>query len=395
MKMTDLAIIFVIILLPMIIVVYVNTSFVIKAEKEEMYYRAIIDSAIKDSVDAMKEIENINEEIDYGYSGIVDNKISINADVAIDAFFSSLYNNLGIKGSKTAEKELNKYIPLVAVFDYDGIYVHSAEINNNTGIIEYVTKPKQLYVYTFGIESGTMTIKDGDDLADTLVDNLIFQVVFTMDDYIYLKVYNKSEKALKGEYKFYISDEAETYYLVSHFTSISSTDIVTLKENIINQLNSVRKKVILEKVTEVLESTVNKHNEYAEDLGIKYNFSFSMDNEQDYAEQLDGIGMLAVVQGISLGNRYLNYSAYTVSTLQLSNKYLVSKSIFRNNEESAVAADRTYLSQELYHIAENCPIYQEYKFRWKNEYWELSPKFFYKKAEAATNGYIPCPVCKP
>ena len=70
MKLTDLSIIFVIILLPFIMIVYVNTSFVIKAEKEEMYYKKVIDSALRDATDQMKQIENSDITIDYGYSGI-------------------------------------------------------------------------------------------------------------------------------------------------------------------------------------------------------------------------------------------------------------------------------------------------------------------------------------
>lgn len=400
MKMTDLAIIFVVILLPMIIVVYVNTSFVIKAEKEEMYYKSIIDSSINDAVKAMKEIENINEEIDYGYSGIVDNKVSINADVAIDTFFSSLFNNFGIKGNESAEKELKGYIPLVAVFDYDGIYIHSAEISRDTHEIEFVTKPKQYYLYTYEIRTNGSDYTIVDDYSTTVtgtrVGNVKFQVVFTMDDYIYFSVQNLTDKNDRKEYKFYISDEAENNYLIEEFSSlIASDERLELKEDIVNRLTEIRETVITDKAMNVLSSTINKHNQYATDLGINYIFTFSMNSKEDFTATLDGIGMLAVVQGISLGNRYLDYSAYSTSTLLVSNKYLLANPIFRGNEEAAAIQDRSYLSQKLYHVSEACPLYKEYVFRWKNEYWDLSPKFFYKKAEAATNGYLPCPICKP
>ena len=56
MKITDLALIFVGILLPMIIIVYVNVSFTIKAEEQEMYYNKIINAAVQDAANQMKEV---------------------------------------------------------------------------------------------------------------------------------------------------------------------------------------------------------------------------------------------------------------------------------------------------------------------------------------------------
>ena len=67
MKITDFALIFVGITLPIIITVYVNVSFTIKAEEQEMYYKKIINSALNDASDQMKEVENEDNKIDYGY----------------------------------------------------------------------------------------------------------------------------------------------------------------------------------------------------------------------------------------------------------------------------------------------------------------------------------------
>ena len=46
----------------------------------------------------MKQIES--EDIDYGYSGIVDKKVSINPKAAITTFYNSLANNFGVKDNK-------------------------------------------------------------------------------------------------------------------------------------------------------------------------------------------------------------------------------------------------------------------------------------------------------
>ena len=100
MKLTDFALIFIAITLPIIIIVYVNVSFTIKAEEQEMYYKKIINIALKDAADQMKEVENSDKNIDYGYSGNMNNKISVNSQVAVDTFLNSLYNNFGIKGGE-------------------------------------------------------------------------------------------------------------------------------------------------------------------------------------------------------------------------------------------------------------------------------------------------------
>ena len=127
MKITDFALIFVGITLPIIITVYVNVSFTIKAEEQEMYYKKIINSALNDASDQMKEVENEDNKIDYGYSGESDNKISVNANIAVDTFMNSLYNNFNIKGNKTAEQYLQYFIPAIAIIDYNGVQVSSIE----------------------------------------------------------------------------------------------------------------------------------------------------------------------------------------------------------------------------------------------------------------------------
>ena len=90
MKLTDFALIFIGVTLPIIIIVYVNVSFTIKAEEQEMYYKKIINAALNDASDQMKEVENSDVEIDYGYSGTSNNKISVNSQIAVDTFLNSL-----------------------------------------------------------------------------------------------------------------------------------------------------------------------------------------------------------------------------------------------------------------------------------------------------------------
>lgn len=409
MRLTDLAIIFAAVLLPIVIIVYVNTSFVVRAEREEMYYKNLITSAVTDATDAMKKVENDDSKLDYGYSGIVDNKVSINADVAVDTFFTSLYNNLGIKGNSASELTFKSYIPALAIIDYDGIYIYSAEEDDN-GNIDYVLKPKKYFTYMYYIDKS-----DGYKMKEYTKDiniananaGLIYQVTFTQDDYVYLKVY----KLAGGELKelsdlgisyvnaFYLTDKQNNGWLVGEQSDLRNLDDAMLSDTlneviscVANELVEMRKEVIAKICMQELSYVVNAHNYYAKKAGVKYNFTFGIESDADWYETVDGIGMIAVVQGISLGNRYLNYSAYSATDLTVSKKYYLSNAMGAV-EDSEYAAIGNY---QYYHSREDCPIYTTYLEYVENKSIDrVVPSFFYDKEEAAANGYKPCFVCKP
>lgn len=411
MKLTDLSLIFVVILIPIVIMVYINTSFVVKAEKEEMYYKNIINSSIKDATSQMKYIENKDAQIDYGYSGSKDSKVSINTKVAIDTFYNSLSNNFGIAGNKDSKDALKAFIPAIAILDYDGIYIHSAE--EVAGNIVYVTKPKQYYTYCFALSNSSPynIIESGFDVA---LEGIIFEVTYTMDeDFIYLDVYDNNgavdpatgiDTRFRESASFFTDNSNNLNFIYDIFTSIPGNlilaysidntgfyDIGGLRDKIKEQIIAKRKEVITKISIDAISQAVNSHNTYAEMLGVKYDFVFSETNETEWYESINGIGMVAIIQGISLGNRYLDYRAYSVTSLSLSKKYYLSNAILTGSE---VSID-TYLRHKLYHISEECPLYKEYIFRNLNDYDRLTPKFYYNAAEAAANGYSPCPVCKP
>lgn len=410
MRLTDLAIVFAAVIFPIVIIVYVNTSFVVRAEKEEMYYKNLITSAVTDATDAMKKVENEDNKIDYGYSGIVDNKISINANVAVDTFFTSLYNNLGIKGNAGSELAFKSYIPALAIIDYDGIYIYSAEEDTN-GNIDYLLKPKKYFTYMYYIDKN-----DGYEMKEYTKDSnvqnnanagLIYQVTFTQDDYVYLKVYKLDGGILKDISNlgigyinaFYLSDEmnnswlvGESRYLYNLGDGIISTELSQAIFNVAEKLSNMRKEVIAKICMEELSYAVNAHNYYAKKSGVKYNFTFGIESDADWYETVDGIGMVAVVQGISLGNRYLNYSAYSVTDLTIAKKYYLSNALGEvENSEYAAFGDYQY-----YHSRKDCPIYTTYLKYVENQSLDrVIPSFFYNKEEAAANGYHPCFVCKP
>lgn len=412
MKITDFALIFVGITLPIIITVYVNVSFTIKAEEQEMYYKKIINAALDDASNQMKEVENSDKEIDYGYSGTSDNKISVNSQVGVDTFLNSLYNNFGIKGNDTAENYLQYFIPAIAIIDYNGVQVSSIEefTENGQNVIKHVLKPKKYYSYTYYL---CATPGDASKLTytedyETAVKNGLHSthiVEFTMDDYITHRGYvskNTGDIDEIGVSSFYISDSKNNSKLVANVDSNASLlqrekDVLP---KIISKLQNKRKSVIINSIQDEMEYATNNNNSYASQAGIRYNFVFPTLEEGEMESQIQNVGIMALVQGISIGNRYLNVRAYSTSKLTEITRYYLS---IPNTD----GIYKTKYNLNLYHKDKNCPEYRAFASNKENV--NITPSFLFTKQQAASvkavlkkdntyiqlEGFYPCPVCNP
>lgn len=412
MKITDFALIFVGITLPIIITVYVNVSFTIKAEEQEMYYKKIINAALDDASNQMKEVENTDKEIDYGYSGTSDNKISVNAQVGVDTFLNSLYNNFGIKGNDTTENYLQYFIPAIAIIDYNGVQVSSIEefTENGQNVIKHVLKPKKYYSYTYYLcaTPGDVSKLTYTEDYETAVKNGLHSthiVEFTMDDYITHRGYvskNTGDIDEIGVSSFYISDSKNNSKLVANVDSNASLlqrekDVLP---KIISNLQNKRKSVIINSIQDEMEYATNNNNSYASQAGIRYNFVFSTLEEGEMESQIQNVGIMALVQGISIGNRYLNVRAYSTSKLTEITRYYLS---IPNTD----GIYKTKYNLNLYHKDKNCPEYRAFASNKENV--NITPSFLFTKQQAASvkavlkkdntyiqlEGFYPCPVCNP
>jgi hypothetical protein len=84
---------------------------------------------------------------------------------------------------------------------------------------------------------------------------------------------------------------------------------------------------------------------------------------------VENIGIIAFVQGLSIGNKYLNYKAYGVARLELTNKYYVSLPCFNMDSKYGI---------NLYHKDDRCP---EYKIAINTN---ITPKYVLTKQQAAS-----------
>lgn len=395
MKITDFALIFLGVVLPIIVIVYINVSFTIKAIEEEMYYQKLIDSALEDAAIAMKEVESDDPENDYGYSGLIDNRVSINANIAAETFISSLANNLDIKGNEYAISYLKYFIPAVAIIDYNGVYIYSMEEYELDGetTIDHVLHPKRYFSYTYGINSDGELITDQEVIeANTSTNGFsVHTVEFSMDDYIshrYTKTIGNTTTTSETT-SFYIEDSANNDVLVD-----GRYNSEELKGYVIKLLNTVKQEVIIDVITKELTNAVNSHNDFAGEAGINYVFSFPYITEDEMYRYVDDIGVLALVQGISVGNQYLNYKSYGSAAIELANKYYVT-----------VPTEDSKYNRNLYHKDNLCPEYLV------SDSSNITPKYVYTKQQAASlkaslymstsssttfvEGFYPCPICNP
>lgn len=396
MKITDFALIFMAITLPMIIVVYVNVSFTIKSQELEMYYQKVVDIAMEDAVYQMKEVENSDKEIDYGYSGTSNKKININAQVGVDSFFNTLYKNLDIDGNKSAESYLQLFVPAIAIVDYNGVQVSSNQEFtkvNEDGTEETMTKhvlsPKRYYTYTYSIirNGFEYSYVDGVPATGNVVST--HTVEFTMDDYIVHRGYNYTENKDINTASFYIDDAKNNREITA---GVVSSEEAKLRSALVTHLLDIRKSIIVDTVTKELNQAVNTNNRYARSAGITYTFSFPATTEDEMYNAIENVGIIAFVQGISIGNKYLNSKAYGVASIEQKSRFYFTAP---NNKSK--------YKMNLYHKDIECPEYRISKIN------DMVPKYATSKQQAATSvtrgtinntkhtfeGFYPCPLCNP
>lgn len=388
MKITDFALIFIVIILPLIVVVYINVSFTIKSFQQELFYRKLVDTAIQDSMQAMKEVESKDPELDYGYSGIIDNRININANIGKSAFLESIYNNLDIRWVQSAEEFVQQFIPVIAIIDYNGVYIssidtYSKQISSYSSRTrtEHVLKPKRYYAYTYGIDNSGNIVDTPEQLAIEHNFRSIHHIEFTLDDRI-VHHGKRMEFGSWADYdiaSFYITDQRNNSVLYDGGNEAA----------VINHLQKTRKNIIVSIITNEMIYAANKNNIHARENGISYNFVFPDVQVEDMYRYIENTGVLALVQGIKVGNKYLNYCAYGGGDLALRRRYYL----------SLYFPGVSKVNSNLYHKGPECP---EYKISIIDN---LIPGVTDMKTEAAGatitrngvqhTGFYPCPVCRP
>lgn len=138
MKIQELAIIFVIIILPISILLSEYTQFQIQTLKTQTEYDSKLTTATYDAIKAF-QLNAQNET----YSNIANERVKEIAR-SVNSFRNSIMSSFKLNGY--TEEELNNYIPALVYTLYDGLYIYSPYVNIN-------------YRYQYEIDSATGEIK--------------------------------------------------------------------------------------------------------------------------------------------------------------------------------------------------------------------------------------------
>lgn len=392
MKITDFALVFIAIIIPFMLVLYINITFTIKAEEMELYYQTVLNSALDDAAYEMKQVESQDKQIDYGYSDKLNKKINVNAQVGVDSFFDTLYNTFGVKGNEAGESYLNLFVPAVAVIEYDGVRVSKNETvigNDGLSLTQRVLKPKRYFTYTYSIvrNGGEYSYVQG--IAKDNVSS-VHTIEFTMDSFVTHRGYDYATNEEIAVESFYLEDSKNNKNLAIGVYDTDSKN--KLMNEIISSLKEMRPSIISNVVASELSYAVNENNYYARQSGVVYSFNFPATTQDELYNMVDGVGIVAFMQGISVGNKYLNTKAFGVSSLGNATRYYF----------TAPSTD-SQIQMNLYHKDSNCPEYRLSKIS------DMSPRYAASKQEAATSeatgtqngvkktfrGFYPCPICNP
>ncbi len=274
MKLTDLAILFIVIVLPFMLVLRIQSD-----NLQGVVYRTTVINRYLDTA-----VEDACEEMIVSGSN---NKMAISRDKALRAFYETLYTNFGVLRSDTSKITLSAYIPAIVMIDHDGYSVCSMEeYTNSEGDRELrmVWKPKKPYVY--------------------MCEEYVY--LFTLDRQV--KVYDSNAN------KFYEGTRQEL--------------MPQIQGTLIQQegmFEDVRKRTIVEAIKRDVNEAINTHNAFATQFGISYHFCPPFISDSDWYRNIEDIGFLAFFQGLPIGlcgERY-NHFALGAARIVRKNQYYI------------------------------------------------------------------------
>lgn len=260
MKITDYALLFIMICLPFLIMNEIQLDRLAYTLYRNIELDRVIDTAVEDGVSLLLDID--------------EQGITINKEKAVDTFLQTLFLNFGLLNDSLSKQMIMNYIPVIAIIDYDGLLLYSYTQytnNSNEKRIESIWYPKTYYTYLYQ-------------------DRIYY---FTLDDYV--KIYDLSNQTLiEGRQK---------DLKVSFVDSIIGDDL---------RFDAVRRRTIVQTIEDTVGYHINEHNRYASSFGIEYEFMLPVIEKDDWENTIDDISILVFIQGVPIGNTGEVYNGYAL-----------------------------------------------------------------------------------
>ncbi|WP_138493484.1 hypothetical protein [Paenibacillus pinistramenti] len=270
MKITEWAILFVLLTGPLFWAASVRADNRMEVLLLEQRYNAVLKTAVQDGASQL----NLNEQPVYeaGYNS--DKQFRVDKQSGLDALLHTLFLNFNLADDPAGQRAFMMYIPAVVVMDYDGYWIYGIqEAVNQDGTEERVSTwfPKKPYVYTDS--SGSV-------------------LAFTLDQQLsYLDTNRK--QFLKGR--------------LADLSQGASDPLIAESEKV----EAIRRTAIVTSIEEDLEQRIAAHNRFAELAGVNYTFTLPQIPDEEWTNTIDDAGILVFLQGIPVGDQYYNNFAFS------------------------------------------------------------------------------------
>lgn len=253
MNLTRMALIFLLITIPFMMISYMDTLALQKSEQAKQQYTELINNAINDGAIALQQT---TEYIDSDGSN---KHIYIDVEGVVDTVLNSYHYGFNAI-SPSDYIRLDQHLLALVIIGYDGFYIYGTrEVTDPSGnkVLGPIISEKYFYTY-----------EDSD-----------YRMQVTLDDYV--TVLDKhtliESKGVIGE------------------ISALPTGITALA------YEEQRLKVIRDTIASELSYTVSYHNRYTESLGVIYEFYLPLGNNNAWAGDIEDVGVMAFFQGHPLG----------------------------------------------------------------------------------------------
>ncbi|HOA98302.1 MAG TPA: hypothetical protein PKK29_11080, partial [Acetivibrio saccincola] len=280
-KLTDLAILFIIITIPATLLLNIKTKSIEIAVYRRIEINKMLEASVQDAVASMIE------------EGARGKDFKINVEKAKEGFLRSFYiNNNTIEGSIDANV-LKGYISCMVVVDYDGYYLISHEEKTDYDgmiLIDLVCGSKKPYEY--------------DDFS-----GLTYH--FTLDNRLIIT------DGFLGTDSFLGTREEVLEFLNDNW--IDPPEFLENEE----EFNDFRRRIIISVLQKAVNDTINNHNYIARQYGISYFFSLPTVPDSDWHKTIDDIGLIVFFQGMPIG-----ISGEKINSYALGSSGLIKKDIY-------------------------------------------------------------------
>lgn len=264
MKVYHYAMIFLIFFLAAVIRTDISIGRLKAIENEKAQLTRMLNSATSDAVEYLAT------------SGVYGTN-SIEKDELVNRFFTSLYSSMGIISDANAQAELEMYIPVILLCDYDGYYIY--------------------YYDKFPAEDGhTYSKRTWSEKMPYYYKDDYFIYRFTLSDKIYLYDINNllslPQVVIEADYHEFQKDDRYASFRLHHADHFLLDD---------DKFQLIKKGAVLNQLEKVLSFYTVRHNAIAGQNGISYGFSFPAAFEDEWAAYMDDVNILVVFQGYPYG----------------------------------------------------------------------------------------------